>query len=188
MASKTCKLQNPMLVYDFRTQDYLPWHVFSRDDVEHRLEYFSELLSFPSEFDGADGCQLVPVETETDGLGSWWYRQVNAKRMESLFGDEAGTLIPGVKYHTSVDVGSGVWVEDADILHIRVLKYLSDFSIFTFPSRADTNLLFLGVEEVELLSLSSGSSNQSFYLSFFEESSDGSGSPCWLSLFGSSEI
>lgn len=72
MSSKTRELQNPMFVYDFRTQYDLPRHVFSRDNMEHRLEDFAEFLPFPAEFDGAEGGQLFAVETETEGVRDGW--------------------------------------------------------------------------------------------------------------------
>lgn len=66
--SKTSKFQDAVLTDSLSAENDLPWENIPSDDIECRLEDFSEAFALPVECDSTNGEELLAVETRADGL------------------------------------------------------------------------------------------------------------------------
>jgi hypothetical protein len=66
--SEPSKLQNPVLVYSFGTENGIPWKCVSINDMEDRAEDLAKAFAFPAKDKGAHRYKQFAIETAADGL------------------------------------------------------------------------------------------------------------------------
>ena len=118
------KLQNPVLVYSFGTENGIPWKCISINDMEDRGEDLAKAFTFPAEDKGAHRYKQFAIETGADGLVEDDHIVRHAESVDGLECDEVVDFASSIESHLELNVFIDLCGEDLDSLQKRIARLL----------------------------------------------------------------